>query len=306
MSIFISYSHSDKTLVDNIAADLVAENAHIWIDTWELKVGDSIINKIQEAIVSSSALLVVLSKTSVSSEWCKKELSAGLIRELSEKKVIVLPVLIEDCEIPIFLKDKMYADFRSDYKKGIKAVIDAIASVENQNQGRLSDSGVNIDWSIDWGYDNSLFHLRFVLVEHSQYPFSILTEVNIICNETATNRYRRYEEINLDWLGRTIITESLGNLTDNKSYQILLEDHFPQINTFEVRDSKLNISFKIAIQTRRLGEDTGKNLLVNIGNYLEMIRSHMIRSGRKLTDDEQKNVMHIINVNSESTRLTVT
>ena len=88
MPIFISYSHENQDKVEKIAAHLVKDRANIWIDEWELNVGDSILNKIQEAIETSAALLIVLSKASVKSEWCKKELTAGLMRELSQKEVI--------------------------------------------------------------------------------------------------------------------------------------------------------------------------------------------------------------------------
>jgi len=98
-------------------------------------VGDSILNRVQEAIQSSSALLIILSKASVASEWCKKELNAGLMRELDEKKVIVLPVLVEDCEIPVFLREKLYADFRKDFKSGLQALVDAVAKVTKIDQG---------------------------------------------------------------------------------------------------------------------------------------------------------------------------
>src|SRR5689334_13514321 len=101
MPVFISYSHADKMFVDKLAAHLVKHNTHVWLDRWELNVGDSILNHVQQAIQESDALLIVLSKTSVASEWCKKELNAGLMRELDEKRVLVLPVLMENCEIPI-------------------------------------------------------------------------------------------------------------------------------------------------------------------------------------------------------------
>ncbi len=127
MPIFISYSHTDKKIVNKLAAHLAKHNANIWVDTWELSVGDSILIKVQEAIQESSALLVILSKASVESEWCKKELSAGLMRELEEKRVVVLPVLVEDCEIPVFLREKMYADLRTDFKRGLHSILDAIS-----------------------------------------------------------------------------------------------------------------------------------------------------------------------------------
>jgi hypothetical protein len=80
-------------------------SAHVWIDSWELNVGDSLIDRIQNAIQDASALLVIVSKASVESESCKKELNAALVRELEEKKVIVLPVLKEDCNVPEFRRD---------------------------------------------------------------------------------------------------------------------------------------------------------------------------------------------------------
>jgi TIR domain len=73
--VFISYAHSDKDFVDNLAGQLVMRNAHVWVDRWELNVGDSILNNVQTAIQDASALIVVLSKASVQSEWCKKECS---------------------------------------------------------------------------------------------------------------------------------------------------------------------------------------------------------------------------------------
>src|SRR3990170_6374615 len=99
MAVFISYSHEDRASVDKIAAHLVKRRVHVWLDRWELRVGDSLIQRIQSEIQNADALVVVLSKASVNSSWCQKELSAGLVRELEEKRVVVLPILLEDCQI---------------------------------------------------------------------------------------------------------------------------------------------------------------------------------------------------------------
>ena len=87
MALFVCYSHTDKEFVDKLAHALVENKAHVWVDRWELTVGDSLVQRVQDAISEADALLVILSKASVQSEWCKKELSAGLMRELSEKRV---------------------------------------------------------------------------------------------------------------------------------------------------------------------------------------------------------------------------
>ncbi len=149
MPVFISYSHKDKDFVNRLAAHLVKAKTHVWVDTWELNVGDSLITTIQRAIQEASALLVVLSKSSAESEWCKKELSAGLIRELEEKRVVVLPVLLDDCIIPLFLRDKVFADFRTNYDEGLRRVLEAIAKVTSDTLGRIEEPKWNIDWGID-------------------------------------------------------------------------------------------------------------------------------------------------------------
>src|SRR5260221_10557247 len=103
MPVFISYSHTDADFAQRLALQLVKARAQVWIDRWELNVGDSLIRKIEEAVSGASALVVLLSKASVASEWCRKEMTAGLVRELEEKRVEVMPVLIKDCVIHLFL-----------------------------------------------------------------------------------------------------------------------------------------------------------------------------------------------------------
>ena len=68
MAIFVSYSHADADFVHELGTALAKKNANAWIDTWELNFGRSLINKIQSAMETAGALLVVLSKASVESQ----------------------------------------------------------------------------------------------------------------------------------------------------------------------------------------------------------------------------------------------
>ena len=54
MSVFISYSTIDSNFIDKLCARLVFENVPIWRDKWEMKAGDSLLNKIQEALKKAS------------------------------------------------------------------------------------------------------------------------------------------------------------------------------------------------------------------------------------------------------------
>src|SRR5262245_61248029 len=79
MSVFISYAHEDKQFVETLGANLFKRNFHIFIDRWELKVGDSLLDHIQSELKDCSFICCVLSKASISSEWCRREINAGLM-----------------------------------------------------------------------------------------------------------------------------------------------------------------------------------------------------------------------------------
>ena len=295
MPVFISYSHSDEQIVNKLAAHLVKHNANVWVDTWELNVGDSILNKVQDAIQESSALLVILSKASVESEWCKKELSAGLMRELDEKRVVVLPVIVEDCDIPIFLREKMYADLRADFDVGLHKILDAIAKVTNAYQGRLEGDEGFVDWSEDWGYTDDLFHLRFTIVNTSTVlPMTFLTQVYVFCNEVATNRYRRYEAAGLDWIGKAMIAEALFDFGEKDNYRLILDSQFSQELKATIADPKTGSRYDVVCESRKMGQDNGKDQLINISEYLKGIREYIRSVSRKPTREEVMKIHEIV------------
>ncbi len=86
------------------------------------------VDKIGGAIDVVDYVAVVLSKTSVNSEWVQRELRLALTNEFQTRRVIVLPILLEDVVIPAFLRDKLYADFTpdADRPKSFKSLLNAI------------------------------------------------------------------------------------------------------------------------------------------------------------------------------------
>jgi hypothetical protein len=132
--VFLSHSSADKPFVSRLAVDLRSNNVPVWYDRWELKVGDSLLKRIDEGITESSFLAVVLSANSVKSAWVEKELNAAISRELNEKRVVVLPLVIDNCSIPTFLREKVYADFRTSYDAGLRALLDRILEPGKDHQ----------------------------------------------------------------------------------------------------------------------------------------------------------------------------
>ncbi len=109
--IFLSHNSSDKPFVRKIAADLRKYGHTVWVDEAEINIGDSLIGKIREGLDSVDYVAVVLSESSLKSEWVQKEIEIASNREIEEKKVVVLPIIVEQVELPGFLKGKFYGDF---------------------------------------------------------------------------------------------------------------------------------------------------------------------------------------------------
>jgi hypothetical protein len=111
-SLFMSHTGVDKPFVRRLRDDLLAHGVpRVWVDEAEIQIGDSLIAKIEEGMKVSRYFAVVLSRQSINAPWVKKELDVAMTREIARGEVVVLPLLYEECELPEFLKGKLYADF---------------------------------------------------------------------------------------------------------------------------------------------------------------------------------------------------
>ena len=111
-SVFLSHTSSDKPFVRELRKTLLGRGVQdVWIDEAEIEVGDSLTSKIESGIETSRYFVVVLSAESVKAPWVKKELEVAMNMEIGGDRVVVLPVLYKECDVPGFLKGKLYADF---------------------------------------------------------------------------------------------------------------------------------------------------------------------------------------------------
>lgn len=110
--LFISYAAKDFEFVDKLEMELQARKLRIWIDKREIKVGDSLIEKISEGIESSAYAAVIISRNSVGSRWVQKELEILVNRNIEGGQRNILPLVIESgLTLPVFLQGIRYLDF---------------------------------------------------------------------------------------------------------------------------------------------------------------------------------------------------
>jgi hypothetical protein len=125
-TVFISYSTEDSHFARSLSRALKERSIGVWFDDQEIRVGDSLTNRIGEALHAYDFIIVVLSPASVKSRWVQKELAEAMMREIKQKKVVVLPVIYRQCEIPPFLTDQRYADFTGDSDSALNLLVNSI------------------------------------------------------------------------------------------------------------------------------------------------------------------------------------
>lgn len=128
---FLSHSSDDKPFIRRLASDLKASGIQVWLDEWSIKVGDSIPEKISQGLAESDYFLFAASRNSVRSEWVKRELNSALLKEVEKRAVSVLPLKLDDCELPLIIQDKKYANFSESYKRGLSELLLAMGVGSN-------------------------------------------------------------------------------------------------------------------------------------------------------------------------------
>lgn len=124
--VFLCHSNRDKPFVRRIAGDLVKEGVDVWLDEWEIHVGDSISGKIRDGLGSADYIVVVMSKSLLSSKGALRELDSSLVRATYDKGAALLPIRLDDSAMPPDMADLLYADFRGSYDLGMDKLKQAI------------------------------------------------------------------------------------------------------------------------------------------------------------------------------------
>lgn len=75
---FISYSQDDRGVAEALARELESARIDYFFDTKEIRWGDSINNQIDEAIRSSTFIIVIISPSSIRSHWIPFEVGQAM------------------------------------------------------------------------------------------------------------------------------------------------------------------------------------------------------------------------------------
>jgi hypothetical protein len=130
--VFLCHASRDKPFVRRLALTLVDRGCRVWFDAWEIRVGDNIVQRINEGLDDSDFLAVVLSQAATESKWVTNEWSSKFMGAAEKRKAAVLPLLLEDCDVPALLRPMKYADFRNpdQYDSAVDEVVRSVGGLE--------------------------------------------------------------------------------------------------------------------------------------------------------------------------------
>jgi hypothetical protein len=97
-SCFISHSTKDKEFADRLHARMRAANMRVWYAPEDLKGGKKLHEQLFEAIQLHDKLLLVLSDSSILSEWVMTEIRKALAQEKKENRRKLFPIRLIDFE----------------------------------------------------------------------------------------------------------------------------------------------------------------------------------------------------------------
>lgn len=136
--VFISHASEDKKSIAKPLAEMLESiGLKVWLDSNELKVGDSLTSKINHGIANSRFGVVILSQSFFKKDWPIKELNSFISTEnLNSKKILPIWHKIDKDYILKYsplLADKLYISTKTDLLEIAYNIGKAIESKENEN-----------------------------------------------------------------------------------------------------------------------------------------------------------------------------
>jgi predicted ATPase len=108
-SVFISYARRDSPFVDRLAEALERRGVNVTYDR-KISVGQNWEEALSGMLSGATFVACVMSPGYFESEWTTVEWQRALGRETEEKRVVLLPIMCEQTELPWALRAKRYAD----------------------------------------------------------------------------------------------------------------------------------------------------------------------------------------------------
>lgn len=147
--IFISYAKEDFTYAEKLYEYLLSQSYDPWLDKKKLHIGQQWEFFIKEALHKTDFIILLLSNISVNKRgYVQKEFRKAL--EYCESKldsdIYVIPIKIDDCEVPMSLQKFQWIEFHDNVFEQIKTAVELQRKVfaKESNTLELKEGSIQI------------------------------------------------------------------------------------------------------------------------------------------------------------------
>lgn len=108
---FLSHASEDKaTFVEPLGRALAALGVQPWLDKWEIRPGDSLVQKLfDEGLSRVDVVVIVISAVSATKPWVREELDSATVRRITEGTRLI-PVRLDGTQMPAPLQHLAWID----------------------------------------------------------------------------------------------------------------------------------------------------------------------------------------------------
>ena len=114
---FLSYSRANKDFAIRLAKELKSEGFDIWLDQLDIPLGARWDVEVERALEESEIFMIIMTPASIGSENVRDEIGYAI-----DNGKRFLPVLLENCIVPLRLRRFQYVDFTNkSFDDGVEA-----------------------------------------------------------------------------------------------------------------------------------------------------------------------------------------
>ncbi len=117
--IFLSYNNADKDWTEQLASSIESDNdgrrLKVFFDRWDIIPGSSIPNELEDALSTSRFVGLIITQEFLKSKWTDFERTMAIYRDPNASERLIIPILRENCRVPLSIARLNYIDFTDDY-----------------------------------------------------------------------------------------------------------------------------------------------------------------------------------------------
>ena len=111
----VDYIAFDKPWVIKLKDDLLRCGVSVWLDQDEIRPGDLFVEALEQALDNCRTVALIVSPNAISSGWVKEEYSRAMsLATAKQTSVQIIPIILQETELPGFLGNRNWVDFRDD------------------------------------------------------------------------------------------------------------------------------------------------------------------------------------------------